>query len=180
MDCASFKVFFSFFPMVFVLLLESLASINALCVVNQLLDKIFSESANHWMSTKIHAKAKQDFASQQYKFRARAFKLESIIEIDISALENSFGSESFSEWKEFLSEKVQNLCIFIPCVMPTQYIFLTFFFPCLIKTQEEVLKEQENSEEELNHMEDSSVKDIVDTHNQLFGTRNLVIAVRSL
>lgn len=113
--------------MVFVLLLELLASINALCFVNQLLDTIFSESANHWMSSKIHAKAKQDFASQQYKFRARAFKLESIIEIDISALEKSFASESFSEWKEFLSEKVQNLCIFIPRVLPTQYIFLTFF-----------------------------------------------------
>lgn len=165
--------------MVFVLLLELLAPINALCVVNQLLNKIFSESANHWMSTKIQAKAKQDFASQQYKFRARAFKLESIIEIDISALEKSFASESFSEWKEFLSEKVQNLCIFIPRVLPTQYIFLTFF-PCLIKTQEEVLKEQENSEEELNHMEDCSVKDIVDIHNQLFGTRSLVIAVKCL
>ncbi|XP_040370504.1 midasin isoform X3 [Rosa chinensis] len=116
------------------------------CESFKLLDKIFSESAKNWMSTKIHMKAKQDYSSQQYKFRARAFKLESIIELDISSLEKSFANESFSEWKDFLAE------------------------------EEEALKEQENSEEELNHMEDASVKDVVDIHNQLFGTSNLVIA----
>lgn len=49
-----------------------------------------------------------------------------------------------------------------------------------IKTQEEVLKEQGNSEEELNYIEDACVKDVVEIHNQLFGTSDLVKAVRFL
>lgn len=104
-----------------------LAGINyALCVVNQLLEKIFSESAKHWMSAKIHMKAKQDHASQQYKFRARAFKLESIIELNISSLEKSLANESFSEWKDFLAEEVlvlfvyvfKEFCLNVPCFLP--------------------------------------------------------------
>nr|XP_011467404.1 PREDICTED: midasin isoform X1 [Fragaria vesca subsp. vesca] len=116
------------------------------CESFKLLEKIFSESAKHWMSAMIHMKAKQDHASQQYKFRARAFKLESIIELNISSLEKSLANESFSEWKDFLAE------------------------------EEEVLKEQGNSEEELNYIEDACVKDVVEIHNQLFGTSDLVKA----
>ncbi|XP_050383797.1 midasin isoform X3 [Argentina anserina] len=115
------------------------------CESFKILDKIFSESAEHWMSTKIHMKAKQDYASQQYKFRARAFNLESIIELNISSLE-TYANERFLEWKDFLAE------------------------------EDEVLNEQGNSEEELDYMEDASVKHVVDIHNQLFGTSNLVEA----
>lgn len=54
---------------------------------------------------KIQAKTKEDYGSQQYKFRPRAFQIESIIEVDISTLGESITNDSFSEWKELLSEE---------------------------------------------------------------------------
>ena len=97
--------------------------------MKQLLDKIFSESAKHWMSTKIHMKAKLDYASQQYKFKARAFKIESIIELNISSLEKSFDNERFSEWKDFLAEEVRNIFVNMFKMYWLQgTVFLNFLF----------------------------------------------------
>lgn len=56
------------------------------------------------MNMKVQVKGKEDYDAQQYKFKPRAFKMENIIEIDISTLGNSFANESFSEWQELLSE----------------------------------------------------------------------------
>jgi hypothetical protein len=57
------------------------------------------------MRMKVQAKTKEDYGSQQYKFRPRAFQIESIIEVDISTLGESMTNDSFSEWKELLSEE---------------------------------------------------------------------------
>uniref|UniRef100_F6HXY6 Midasin n=2 Tax=Vitis vinifera TaxID=29760 RepID=F6HXY6_VITVI len=70
----------------------------------QLSNKIFDEIACFWMNMKVQVKGKEDYDAQQYKFKPRAFKMENIIEIDISTLGNSFANESFSEWQELLSE----------------------------------------------------------------------------
>ena len=65
---------------------------------------IFHEFANLWMHMKIQAKTKEDYDSQQYKFRSRILKIESIIELDISSLGKSLTNESFLEWKELHSD----------------------------------------------------------------------------
>ena len=74
-------------------------------LLNQLLAKIFNEFSNLWMRMKVEAKTKEDYGSQQYKFRPRAFQIESVIEVDISTLGKSLTNDSFSEWKELLSEE---------------------------------------------------------------------------
>lgn len=53
---------------------------------------------------KVQVKGKEDYEAQQYKFKPRAFKIENVLEIDISSLANSVSNESFSEWQELLSE----------------------------------------------------------------------------
>ena len=53
---------------------------------------------------KVQVKGKEDYEAQQYKFKPRAFKIENVIEIDISSLGNSVANETFSEWQELLSE----------------------------------------------------------------------------
>ncbi|ONI15461.1 hypothetical protein PRUPE_3G044200 [Prunus persica] len=116
-----------------------------------LLDKTYSEITDHWMSMKIQSRNKQDYASLQFKFKPRAFKLESIIDLDISALGKTLANQSFLDWKEFISVD--------------QHI-----------EREEAPEEQEDLDGELKFMEDSIVKDVVKTHNQLFGSNNLVLA----
>lgn len=74
-------------------------------IYQQLLDKIFDEFASFWMNMKVEVKTKEDHEAQEYKFKPRAFKLDNIIEVDISALGSSVSKESFSEWQEFLSEE---------------------------------------------------------------------------
>lgn len=75
-----------------------------LYLLYQLLHKIFDEFASLWMSMKVHAKSKSDYNAQQYKFKPRAFQIESVIEVEIPALANSSATETFSEWKEFAFE----------------------------------------------------------------------------
>lgn len=47
--------------------------------------------------------------SQQYKFRSREFKIENVIELDISTLGKSLANESFLEWKELVLEDEQSV-----------------------------------------------------------------------
>lgn len=47
--------------------------------------------------------------SQQYKFRTRAFKIENVIELDISTLGKSLANESFQEWRELVAEDEQRV-----------------------------------------------------------------------
>ncbi|KAG7997478.1 hypothetical protein I3843_01G213100 [Carya illinoinensis] len=117
----------------------------------KILDKIFSEFSNLWMRMKVQSKTKRDYGSQLYKFRPRAFHIDSIIEVDISTLGKSMANESFLEWKELLSEEEFN-------------------------TTNEAHKEPETSEEEWNVIEESFLNNMVHVHNQLFGSNNLVLA----
>lgn len=54
---------------------------------------------------KLKVKAREDNEAQEFKFKARAFKIETIVEIDISNLASLLPNESFSEWQEMLSEE---------------------------------------------------------------------------
>lgn len=70
----------------------------------QLLDKIYFELARIWMEMKFQAKTKAENLSGMYKFRSRDFKIESVMEVDISALGKYFPNDSFSEWQEYLAD----------------------------------------------------------------------------
>ena len=67
--------------------------------------KIFKEFSNLWVSMKIQAKTKKDNDSQQYKFKPRAFQIETIIEVDIATPGKLMGNDSFSKWKALLSKE---------------------------------------------------------------------------
>jgi midasin len=54
---------------------------------------------------KVYAKSKSDYDAQQFKFKSRAFQIESVIEVEIPALANSSATEAFSEWNEFCYEE---------------------------------------------------------------------------
>lgn len=114
------------------------------------LDTIFNEFADLWMRMKIHAKTKEDYNSQQYKFRPRAFKIENIIGVDISTICGSIANGTLMEWKEFLSEDEFN-------------------------AREETCNEMGNSEEEQDLMDESIVNDVVNIHNQLFGSNGFIL-----
>ncbi|KAJ1401027.1 P-loop containing nucleoside triphosphate hydrolase [Sesbania bispinosa] len=115
-----------------------------------LLHKIFDEFASLWMSMKVYTKSKRDYDAQQYKFKPRAFQIESVIEVEIPALENSSASETFSEWKEFSYEEKS-----------TDKIM-------------ESLEECEILDEEWKQLEESILSNMVHIHNQLFGSGDLV------
>ncbi|CBI35900.3 unnamed protein product, partial [Vitis vinifera] len=110
-------------------------------------NKIFDEIACFWMNMKVQVKGKEDYDAQQYKFKPRAFKMENIIEIDISTLGNSFANESFSEWQELLSEDEFT----------------------------EKKDANEELEEEWSLMQESILSNMVHIHNRLFGSVNLVL-----
>ncbi|XP_048323691.2 midasin isoform X2 [Ziziphus jujuba] len=110
----------------------------------RLLDMMFHEFSNFWMRMKIQAKTKEDYDSQLYKFRPRILEIENIIELDISMLGKSLANENFLEWKELHSVDEDAV-------------------------MEEASKEQENSEEDWNLVEESIVNSVVHIHNQLFG-----------
>ncbi|XP_028111798.1 midasin-like [Camellia sinensis] len=70
-----------------------------------LLDKTFDEFASLWMNMKVEVKTKEDHEARQFKFKPRAFKIENIMEIDISTLGGSLENEILSEWQELLSDE---------------------------------------------------------------------------
>lgn len=81
----------------------------------QLTDRIFDELASNWMQMKLQVRTTEENKTQQFRFKPRAFKIDNILEIDISTLGSSASNESFLEWKEFhssqeSSEKVSILC----------------------------------------------------------------------
>lgn len=84
-------------------------------VLDQLLDRTFSEFTSIWMNMKDEVKTKESHDSQQYKFRPRAFKIDRVFEVDKSNVSKFFADATFSEWEELLSEeeiteKVMSLC----------------------------------------------------------------------
>ncbi|KAJ4957407.1 hypothetical protein NE237_024518 [Protea cynaroides] len=114
----------------------------------RLLDEIFSQFASMWMDMKVKTKAKEDEEAQQYIFRPRAFKIEDILEVDISTLKNSFLNGSLcAEWQEMVAEERRET---VPA------------------------NEYENLEEEWDHVLESIWMNMVRIHNQLFGSIDLV------
>nr|AMP82937.1 acidic leucine-rich nuclear phosphoprotein 32-related protein 1 [Catalpa bungei] len=111
----------------------------------KLLHEIFDEVARLWMKHRV--KPMEESNAQQFKLRARAFKLESIIEIDVSNCANLLASDSFSEWQELLSEELDEKI--------------------------RVNEEGQASEEDWN-AEESDLDGIVNIHNHLFGSVDLV------
>lgn len=87
-----------------------------------MLDTIFDEFSSLWMSMKVQVKTKEDHEAQQYKFRPRAFKIDSIIQVDISTLRSSVGNAAFSEWQEMISAEEE-------IILQVRTILLTFLFP---------------------------------------------------
>lgn len=90
---------------------------------------------------KVQAKTKMDDSSQKYKFRPRVFQIESIIEVDISTLGESMTNDSFSEWKELLSEEefptmvvLINNVIFAKYVQIFAFSMFLFFYLVLKKS----------------------------------------------
>ncbi|XP_050232290.1 midasin isoform X2 [Mercurialis annua] len=115
----------------------------------KLLDKLFSEFARLWMNMKIQVKSKEGCDAQEYKFRPRAFEIKHVIDVDISTFGKFLSDENSSEWLELLSAD-----------------------ECLEKVEAD--RENENLEEEWNLMEEAFMNDMIQIHNQLFGSINLV------
>ncbi|KAK4395085.1 Midasin, partial [Sesamum angolense] len=110
----------------------------------KLLREIFDDVASLWV--KHRAKPIGECNAQQFKLRARAFKLESVIDIDVSNCANLLANDSFSEWQELLSEELDEK----------------------IRVNEEV----EALEQDWNAQE-TDLDGIVNIHNQLFGSVDL-------
>ncbi|KAL0415065.1 UNVERIFIED_CONTAM: Midasin, partial [Sesamum latifolium] len=110
----------------------------------KLLHEIFDDVASLWV--KHRARPIEDCNAQQFKLRARAFKLESVIDIDVSNCANLLANDSFSEWQELLSEELDEK----------------------IRVNEEV----EALEQDWNAQE-ADLVGIVNIHNQLFGSVDL-------
>ncbi|KAK9282811.1 hypothetical protein L1049_011033 [Liquidambar formosana] len=115
-----------------------------------LLDKIFDQFTSLWMNMKVQAKNREDYEAQQYKFRPRAFKIESIFEFDVSTVGNLSANEIFLEWQEFFSEEFTE--------------------------RKEASEEHETLVEEWNIMHERILKNLVHTHNHLFGSHDLSLA----
>lgn len=114
----------------------------------QLLDKIFFEFANIWMKMKVQVKSKEEWNPQLYKFRTRAFKIENVMEFTAHPLGLSVASDTYLEWQEFMAEEESNEKM-RDCV------------------------DGASLEEEWDLMEEP-LNDLVNIHNQLFGSINLV------
>ncbi|KAK6912183.1 LOW QUALITY PROTEIN: ATPase, dynein-related, AAA domain, partial [Dillenia turbinata] len=124
-----------------------------------LLEKIFVEFASLWMEKKTQEKQKYEFEMQKFKFRPRAFEMERIFEMDISSLNNSLAYNSFSEWQELLTKDE-----------PTKRrINVTSF------EMKETGGKHDFLEDEWDLMEESILKNVVGTHNQLFGSSDLFL-----
>ncbi|KAI3975195.1 hypothetical protein MKX01_020596 [Papaver californicum] len=115
----------------------------------EFLSYIFDQFSKLWLSMKDQTKERQDDEAHNYKFKTRQFKIEDILEVDVSSLRNSFKDETLSmEWQELLAEEES--------------------------TEWAPPKETENLEEEWNLIQDSVLKNMVYVHNQLFGSSDLV------
>ncbi|XP_010470609.1 PREDICTED: midasin-like isoform X2 [Camelina sativa] len=109
----------------------------------ELLDKIYFELARIWMEMKLQSKTKADNLSGLYKFRSRDFKIESVMEVDISALGKYFPNDSFSEWQEYLADDD-------------------------MKEMTHMDQDEENLEDDWNLIQEH-LDNIYSTHNELFG-----------
>lgn len=63
------------------------------------------------MEVKFQARTKADALPGLYKFRSRDFKIESVMEVDISALGKYFPNDSFLEWQEYMADDEMKLMV---------------------------------------------------------------------
>ncbi|XVF27001.1 hypothetical protein REPUB_Repub14bG0069100 [Reevesia pubescens] len=115
----------------------------------KLLDKIFSGFASIWMHMKIEGKNQEDLDGQSYKFRPRAFRIENVMEVDISALGKLLANDNFLEWQELLSDEESTEMM-------------------------EDGEKHENLQDEWKIMEESILINMISMHNQLFGSSDLI------
>ncbi|KAL3008468.1 hypothetical protein AAZX31_07G033800 [Glycine max] len=109
-----------------------------------LMHKIFDEFAMLWLNRKDYAKSKSDIDTQQYKFKPRAFEIESVIEDELPPLANSYSPETFLEWKEFSYDE---------------------------KSSDKMVPPED---EEWKKLEETILSHVVLIHNRLFGSSDLV------
>ncbi|KAE9454484.1 hypothetical protein C3L33_13614, partial [Rhododendron williamsianum] len=154
-----------------------------LCVVHwvaevQLLDNssftIFDKFASLWMNMKVKVRTKQEHEAQQFRFKPRTFKIDSIIESDTSSPVGSLPNETQSEWQEWLSEEViagKVMILFSMSSLPVRHRVCY----CSNKLLSPMKKSEEEDDalEEWNSMQDS-MNNMVHVHNQLFGSMDLV------
>ncbi|KAL3632042.1 hypothetical protein CASFOL_025026 [Castilleja foliolosa] len=107
--------------------------------------EIFDDIASLWM--KHRSKPTDESSGQQFNFRARAFNIESIIDVDVSNCANLLANDSYSEWQELLAEELDE--------------------KIKVKEEDEALDLNWNAKE-------SDLDGIVNIHNQLFGSVDLV------
>lgn len=74
---------------------------------------------------KLKVRTTEENKAQQFRFKPRAFKIDNILEVDISALASSASDRSFSEWEEFHSSKESFEKVSI------HYWFLSFLHPVM-------------------------------------------------
>ncbi|KAJ8774196.1 hypothetical protein K2173_009627 [Erythroxylum novogranatense] len=118
------------------------------CASFKMMCKIFGEFASMWMDIKANIKSKEGHDAQEYKFRPRAFEIKSVVDDDISSLGNLFNNDSFTEWQELLHEEESS-------------------------AQMETRDDFENLGD-WNFFEEPCLNDIINMHNRLFGSFNLV------
>nr|XP_017246046.1 PREDICTED: midasin isoform X2 [Daucus carota subsp. sativus] len=116
----------------------------------KILDTIFDEFSSLWMSMKVQVQTKEEHEAQQYKFRPRAFKIDNIIEVDISTLRNSVGNTAFSEWQDMISAEEE------------------------INVQTNADEHTESLEENWRFIEETVLDQMVLLHNALYGSMDLI------
>jgi len=139
----------------------------------QLLDKIYVELARIWMEMKFQAKTKADNLPGLYKFRSRDFKIDSVMEVDISALGKYFPNESFSEWQEYLADDdTKNVKDMVnpsvlwstgTCEFSSLLLMISVSSP-----QTHIDQDEENLEDDWDLIQEH-LDSIYSTHNELFG-----------
>lgn len=122
------------------------------------------------MEMKFQAKTKADNLPGLYKFRSRDFKIESVMEVDISALGKYFPNESFSEWQEYLADDDMKDMVNPSVLWSTGTCKLS----CLLlmisvsSPQTHIDQDEENLEDDWDLIQEH-LDSIYSTHNELFG-----------
>lgn len=137
------------------------------------MEKIFATFANLWMVMKVQAKIKEESSSQQFKFKPRAFDIDTVVEVNIASLRQSFASESFLEWQQLAAEEESTERVMLPCL---SFLFYrsTFISVCCLYVQ---ANEVESVDDAWSSIQEPILSDMVQIHNQLFGSIDLRVAV---
>lgn len=78
---------------------------------------------------KIQGKNQEDLHGQSFKFRPRAFRIENVMEVDISALGKLLSSDNFTEWQQLLSDEESTEIVRLLCCY--DHLFVFFFLHLL-------------------------------------------------